>query len=298
MNKKDLELIIALSEVQKITQVAQAMGYSQSGVSSMLKAIENDLGFPLFFRTKKGVILTPTGEKLIPYIRSALDSHEDLKQVISSINGKTIGHIKVASYTSLLASWLPKLIRAFQKEYPLITFEIKEGGIADMINLTSACNVDMGFCSYAGIEPAYWIPLFKDDMVLIYSPDYKGIDAQRGYFPIEELARHPLIVYSESAEYGLFYSLRKTGLIPPKAAKCISTSSDFGMLSMVMHGLGISIAGKLFADAFAASLHTLPLKPAAPRELGIVLPSGKTTSPAAQAFIDFALSTQNRTPTH
>ena len=289
MNKKDLELIMALAEIGNITKASELIGYSQSGISGMLKAVETELGFPIFFRSKKGVRLTSTGEKLLPYVRAALNGHKDLEQVIFAINGRTGGHIKIAAYTSICLSFLPPLIGAFQKAYPLISFEICEGNMAQMISLVGEGQVDMGLCSYEEVTPPHWVPLREDDWVVIFSPEYKGIDQGKGYFPVEEFEKHPVIAYSESAEYDLHYILRKNGITLPKMASSLSSSSDITLIALVMQGLGISIVGKTLADSVSTRLRSLPLRPRMIRQLGIALPSPDTVAPAAQAFIDFAV---------
>ena len=59
MGIKKLELFADVAETRNFTRSGDRMGYTQSGVSHILKSLETEIGFPLFVRTKQGVRLTP-----------------------------------------------------------------------------------------------------------------------------------------------------------------------------------------------------------------------------------------------
>ena len=52
-----------------LTKAADALGYTPSGVSQLITALEDDLGFKLLQRSNKGVTLTQTGTLMLPMIR-------------------------------------------------------------------------------------------------------------------------------------------------------------------------------------------------------------------------------------
>ena len=67
----DIEKLKALKtavEIGSITQAAEHMGYSQPGLTGMLKRLEQEVGYPLLRRGTKGVRLTEAGEAVMPYI--------------------------------------------------------------------------------------------------------------------------------------------------------------------------------------------------------------------------------------
>ena len=104
------------------------MGYTQPGVSHILKGMEAEFGFPLFIRTKQGVIPTTNAETILPLVRQLLSINEQLEQTISSLNGLTTGRLTIASFASIARNWLPEIIHAFQQEYPGIDIALMEGG--------------------------------------------------------------------------------------------------------------------------------------------------------------------------
>ena len=68
-----------------------------SAVSHAISKLEDELGFPLFTRSKNGVTLTSYGEDLLPAFRNVINSNEALKESISEINGLEKGTVRIAA---------------------------------------------------------------------------------------------------------------------------------------------------------------------------------------------------------
>ena len=82
----DIEKLKALKtavEIGSITQAAEHMGYSQPGLTGMLKRLEQEIGYPLLRRGTKGVRLTEAGEAVMPYIDRVLESSRALERALA-----------------------------------------------------------------------------------------------------------------------------------------------------------------------------------------------------------------------
>ena len=82
----DIEKLKALKtavEIGSITQAAEHMGYSQPGLTGMLKRLEQEVGYPLLRRGTKGVRLTEAGEAVMPYIDRVLESSRALERALA-----------------------------------------------------------------------------------------------------------------------------------------------------------------------------------------------------------------------
>ena len=113
-------LFADVAETENFTKSGERLGYTQSGVSHILKSLEMEVGFPLFIRTKQGVKLTPNAEQILPTVRSLLVMHENLEQIINEINGLETGQLTIATFSSISIHWLPKIIHNFKEIYPQI----------------------------------------------------------------------------------------------------------------------------------------------------------------------------------
>ncbi len=76
-------LFADVANTKNFTKSGEWTGYTQPGVSHVLKAMERELGFSLFLRTPKGVTLTSDAEAILPLVRELLAVNEQLEQTVS-----------------------------------------------------------------------------------------------------------------------------------------------------------------------------------------------------------------------
>lgn len=133
-------LFADVANTKNFTKSGERMGYTQPGVSHVLKAMEWELGFSLFLRTPKGVTLTSDAEAILPLVRELLAVNEQLEQTVSQINGLEKGHLCIASFASISRSWLPQVFYAFKLKYPGIEIELLEGGTDDHTVISMVSN--------------------------------------------------------------------------------------------------------------------------------------------------------------
>lgn len=74
------EIFLKVCETGNFTKAAEALNYTQSGISQMMAGLEEELGVQLFARAKKGGVLTDNEQRLIPYIREMVNQKEKLRQ--------------------------------------------------------------------------------------------------------------------------------------------------------------------------------------------------------------------------
>ena len=107
MDTARYQAFLMAAETGSIKNAAEELGYTPSGVSQLIKALEEELGFTLLYRSKKGVSLTQEGRRLRPTIREILESESRLFQTASEMRGLSIGNINIAAYQCLAAVWMP-----------------------------------------------------------------------------------------------------------------------------------------------------------------------------------------------
>ena len=89
----------AVAESLNFTKASQALNLTQSAVSHQIKALEKELGEPLFFRTKRGVKLTEAGKTALEYAERILDEAQALSERISGREHTPVGHVRAAAAT-------------------------------------------------------------------------------------------------------------------------------------------------------------------------------------------------------
>ncbi len=287
MDIKKLELLADVAETLNFTKTGERTGYTQSGVSHVLKGLETELGFPLFIRTKKGVMLTSCAEQILPYIKELLHTNEMLEQTISSLKGMTHGRLTIGAFASISIHWLPPIIRRFREKHPNITINLKEGGARDIESWLEQGIVDIGFFSRRPESQLEWIPLLDDPMMAVLPRDL--VSEETASFPVRHFMNQPYIMHAEGFDYDAEEILKKAGVT---AQIHFTSMNDHVIISMVSNHLGISLMPKLMLKGYEDVVRILPIDPPASRQLGIAMISKTLLTPAAKEFLRFVEKTE------
>ena len=109
---------------KNITKAANELYVSQPAVSKSIKTLEEQLGGELFFRNKKGVVLTQAGEELFLTVQKMMEQlHDAENQFKDHINFKR-GIIKIGVSTTIARSFLLEYLKIFHDRYPDIEIKI------------------------------------------------------------------------------------------------------------------------------------------------------------------------------
>lgn len=282
MNIKKYEAFVRAVELGSLSKASEELGYTQSGISHMMQSLEDEVGFPLMIRTSSGIIPNSEGEMLLPIIRQLLNTNESLEQNIAKIKGADIGHIRIASFSSVAIYWLPNIISAFQKDYPNVEIQIIEGG-ADRIDAMMD-NHEADMCLYTGGEnrPFDWLPLCRDEMLALLPPGHPL--TERDAVPIEAFENEQFIMPLAGYDYEVHHVLDRLEHYPHIR---FSACNDYAIISLVTAGLGVSILPELLLRNYRNDAVAMPMDPPQYRILGMGVPQLKSVSPVTRNFMRY-----------
>lgn len=285
MNLRKLEVFIRAVDLSSLSKAAEELGYTQSGISHMIKGLEEEVGFPLLTRSSAGIQPNQEGRMLLPVIRELLARQETLNQSIDAIKGLETGQITIGSFSSVAIHWLPGILQSFGMLHPNIRIHIIEGGVDVMERMLLEARIDLCFFARGDRRGFDWLPLREDPLLCLMPKDHPLANAP--HFPVEAFQDDWFIAPSRGFDYDVHRVLDR---LPEKPKVKFSSQSDHIIISMVASGLGLSILPKLILTGFESKVACAPLHPAFTRELGIGIPSLQLTSPAARSFLSFAQS--------
>ena len=279
MDTKKLEALVASVELGSFTRAAEQLGYTQSGLTHMMNSLEKDIGFTVLVRGRSGVQLTPAGQRIFPLVQDCLAGSAALEREIALINSHKEDSVRVAAYESIARHWLPEVIQQFRREHPDVTVDIQMGSVDEVYRWVLEDRVDMCFASRQEYGALEWTPLRDDELLAILPPDYPdGGDA----FPVEFFNGQEFLMPSMGFDKDILRVLNEHGVTP-----LIRTTqvSDSVIISMVEHGLGVSVLSELVLKGRRDDVQAVPLDPPAYRQLGILVRDRKDLRPAARRFI-------------
>ena len=100
MDLNRYKIFLSVADSGSFTAAAAAWNYTPSGVVHLINALEQEFGFPLFVRTRRGVHLTTDGEQLVAPLRDLVQCDDRLRQVCSKIQGVLTGRCASARITA------------------------------------------------------------------------------------------------------------------------------------------------------------------------------------------------------
>lgn len=281
MSIQKYEAFMKTAELGSFKKAADALGYTQAGISYMLKTLEDEMGLSLFIRDYGGVQLTAEGQQLMPWIRDVCNSQHRLNNRLSEIKSLDSGIIRVAAFTSISIHWLPGMIHAFLKEYPKIEFDLRwSDDSQELEQLIYQGDVDCGFVILPAPVDLMAIPLKKEPLLAVLSKDHPLADAP--YFPTEELGKYPYIglkkdFYSETEQVFTNHQIEPNVYI--------TAENDYTVMALVDKGFGFSIFPELSLLSPSFPLVRKGLESPVYREIAIALRSYQTASVATRSFL-------------
>lgn len=269
-------------EYGSLTKAAQALGYTQSGISHMINDLEAEWGIALLERKRFGVQITSDGKKILPHIQNVCNAHQKLLTEIEELHGLNSGLIRVGTFSSVATHWLPNIIKSFQSDYPNIEFELLLGDYTEIESWIIEGRVDCGFLRLP-IKPELESIFLEQDKLLVILPENHPM-AEREYFPISCLVGEPFMLLEKGAKAEISEIFEKHNIIPNVR---FTTWDDYAIMSMVENGLGISILPELILKRTPYRIVKKELEVAAYRKIGLVLKDSKTASLAVKHFLEY-----------
>ena len=134
VNIQKYQAFLKAVEYGSFTKAAEALSYSQSGISRMIGDLEQEWNIILLERGRGGVRLTSDGLRLLPYAQNVCAEYKKLQMQVDELHGLQSGLIRIGTFSSVATHWLPNIIQQFQKDFPNIDFELLLGDYAEIEN--------------------------------------------------------------------------------------------------------------------------------------------------------------------
>ncbi|WP_407278349.1 transcriptional regulator GcvA [Aromatoleum evansii] len=297
-----LRVFEAAARLSSVSRAADELFVTHGAVSHQIRTLEEHLGFPLFHRQGRTVVLTPAGEELLHAANAAL---RQIAETVANLRRRSNpNRLSISVMPSFASRWLTPRIGTFIDAHPSAEVNITAtGALADFSRDGMDLSIRWGPGGYGGVRSE----LLMDDVLFpVVSPALCAGHPLR--VPVD-LAGLPLL-RSEGEDWAPWF--RAAGLDWPEPASGLMLSDSALVLQAALEGRGVALArrslaasalraGKLLRpfDIAIEARHApegicandfpsdLPFAQRPQWHYWIVLPEGRPDTPLLLAFLDW-----------
>ena len=219
---------------------------------------------------------------MLPYARELLNNYRKVQEQAAALSGLLTGLIRIGTFSSVAAHWMPPIIRRFQSDYPGIRYELLLGDYSEIEQWIAEGRVDCGFLRLPTRTEFDTISLSKDEYVAVLPADHPLTQSER--ISPQDLEDQPFMLLEHGGKTEVSEMLEEYRVNPDIR---FTTWDDYAILSMVESGLGIGALPRLILRRIPYQVEirsfTIPFY----REIGLAYQKGGTASAAVREFVRY-----------
>jgi LysR family transcriptional regulator, nitrogen assimilation regulatory protein len=284
MDLKQLAALVTIAEVGSVTKAALLLHLVQPAVTRQIRTLEEELGVPLFDRTRQGMVTTPAGEVLLERARRALQELERARAEIRPDVQEVTGIVTIGVLESVIDLLVKPLVAAITERYPGIELRVLTAYSGHLQQWLDAGDLDLSLLYNLASTPSIAMHPLLQERLWVVAPAEAGLTPDEA-MPWEAVLQHPLVL--PVAGHGLRVLIdRARSSTPTEPRITIETNSMDLQKKLVLAGHGWTVlpAAGVAGDISAGRLSGAPLtEPEVSRSVVLGLQRGSRTPPPVQA---------------
>jgi DNA-binding transcriptional LysR family regulator len=173
LDSRRLRVFLTVARELHFSRAAQQLHMSQPALSQQVRALERDLRVELFVRTSRVVELTAAGEALLAAAPRALYELDRAIETAQGAAAGNVGRLVIGSVRTGLADVVPRVMRAFTADHPLVRFEVVQMDTALQLRALVDRRIDVGIVRSAPATESLVIePLVSEPLMLALPADH------------------------------------------------------------------------------------------------------------------------------
>jgi LysR family transcriptional regulator, transcription activator of glutamate synthase operon len=292
---RQLRYFVEVAEREHISEAAEHLHVAQSAISRQIANLEDELGTPLFERIGRNVKLTPVGKTFLEHAIDALKAIDFAAKQVEEFLDPSRGTIKIGFPTSLASYVLPSVISAFKKEFPEVSFHLRQGSYKYLIDAVKNRELNLAFL---GPLPP------KDDQItttVLFSENIHALLpsnhplAKNGAINLIDLREEKFVSFPEG------YVLHKVAIEACKSVGFIPNITSEGedmdaLKGLVAAGIGVTLLPESsMYDSTPRMTVKMPISsPPIRRTVGVISPINRDLAPSEQVFLKFVKNFYSR----
>lgn len=284
-----LEIFAAVVQTGSFSAAAQRLYMTQPAVSQHIQDLEASLGTALFTRGRRGVTLTPAGDKLYEYTRNILRLVAEAESEVTNVENISSGQISIGATPGVSVYLLPEWLRGFRDKFPNLNIAVQTSITTDHVSSVLDHTLDIGFVEgeldrvqrkglgFLGLRPV--------NLLVIVGAGHPW--SQREAVTLDMLNDQPFITRQPNSRTRVWMDtlFAEHGVTPRIVAEF---DNQEAIKQAIMSNMGVTILPDyaVVHEKIAGLLFTLSVQDVnLQRELKLIYDAGAPFSPIARALL-------------
>jgi len=168
---RQLRAFLLVAQHQSFTRAADALFITPSGLSLLIRELEQQLGFRLFDRTTRHVALTTAGMQLLPVARRNLEELDGAMSRLGHTARAASQSISIGAGLMIAANILPQAIKEFRRQRPDVSIQVFDGDLAAILQRVESGKLDMALGFFKPSPGIRRTPFFRFSLMVIRAED-------------------------------------------------------------------------------------------------------------------------------
>lgn len=236
MQLGQVEGFLEVARRQNLSRAAEALFLTQPALTARLRALEAEIGRPLFRRGRRGMALTDAGRAFMPYAERAVRALRDGASVVERLPATE--ELVLGAAPAISTYVLPGLLVRFEAAHPDVRLSVRTGHSEEILEMAVRGDIDVGLVRELHHPDLETLFLYEDQLVLVVEPRHPLARSHR--VTIDRLRDARLILFDRtSSYYDLTNALfRPAGSLPRGVLELDHIDAA---KQMVLAGLGIAL---------------------------------------------------------
>jgi DNA-binding transcriptional LysR family regulator len=241
MELRHLRYFVAVAEELHFGRAATRLAIVQPSLSQQIRQLEDELGFPLFQRTKRFVELTEAGKVFLSAARSILAQVHEAKRAAQRAYRGEEGRLVVGYISSSTYDLLPLMLRVYRERFPHVEVVLRELTTHEQVRALEEEHIQVGLLRLPINAPLLDIEIVRQEPIVCVLPEEHPL-AVRERIAVPLLAQEPFVLQSRHRGAGYYVELMKLCLTSGFSPNVIQEVTELhAIVGLVAAGIGVSL---------------------------------------------------------
>ncbi len=241
MELRHLRYFVTVAEELHFGRAAARLSIVQPSLSQQIRQLEEELGFPLLYRTKRSVELTDAGKVFLSEARNVLAQVQNAKRAAQRAYRGEMGRLVIGYISSSAFDLLPAMLSVYRERFPDVEVALREMTTQEQVRALEEDHIQIGLLRLPISTPLVNIEVVRREPIVCVLPEKHPL-ALRERIALPLLAHEPFVLQSRQLGGGYYVQLMKLCLASGFTPNVIQEVTEtYTIVSLVAAGIGISL---------------------------------------------------------